>query len=496
MELSPARDSFDDDPDDDDDEESASPAPQPPAFGSRGLLAGCISVLAVLIGFFALTLPLEPPPPAVPFVSARGQRLFRGDEQRRFMGANLWYAVHLGCRGCDRDRLDRELDALKAAGVSSVRINALSEGPDDEPWRVVPTLQPAAGEFVEDIAVGLDYTLQALEARGMDATVTLHNMWPWSGGFAQYVSWTSGEPIPYPPPAEGGDWGVFQAYASRFYDDEEAMDLADAAIEHVVGRTSSLSGEPLARSPAILAWELCNEPRGDSRFASYHAWLQRAAALVKRLDPNHLVAIGSEGTTPFDNVGVDVLRDHALAEIDVMTIHVWPQNWAWYEPLPAEASDASLSSALGKATAYVQAHVAMAAQLNKPLILEEFGLARDGEGFTPQSTDAHRRRFYGEMFAQVLASQLPSAAAEISGVSFWAWAGEGRPREPGRFWRRGDDLVGDPPHERQGWYSVFDEDHEMTELLAATAARINGNASSPFYARPQDARLPWVYAPV
>ena len=60
----------------------------------------------------------------------------------------------------------------------------------------------------------------------------------------------------------------------------------------------------------------------------------------------------------------------------------------------------------------------MAAKLNKPLILEEFGLARDAEGFTPRESDAHRRRFYGEMFAQVLASQLPGAAAEISGVSF------------------------------------------------------------------------------
>jgi hypothetical protein len=26
----------------------------------------------------------------------------------------------------------------------------------------------------------------------MDATVTLHNMWPWSGGLAQYVAWSSG----------------------------------------------------------------------------------------------------------------------------------------------------------------------------------------------------------------------------------------------------------------------------------------------------------------
>ena len=100
-------------------------------------------------------------------------------------------------------------------------------------------------------------------------------------------------------------------FAQRFYEDEEAMRLADAAIAFVVGRTSSLSGEPLRNSPAILAWELCNEPRGDSQHAAYLAWLHRAAALVKRLDPHHLLTIGSEGTTPFADAGVDVLQVRA-----------------------------------------------------------------------------------------------------------------------------------------------------------------------------------------
>lgn len=100
----------------------------------------------------------------------------------------------------------------------------------------------------------------------------------------------------------------------------------------------------------------------------------------------------------------------------------------------------------------------------------------------PQVADVHRRRFYAACFEAVVASQSAGAEeAELSGVSFWAWGGEGRPREPGGFWRRGDDLLGDPPHERQGWYSVYDEDREMRQLVAATAAKINGNASSAFY---------------
>jgi len=210
-----------------------------------------------------------------------------------------------------------------------------------------------------------------------------------------------------------------------------------------------------------------------------------------------------------------VLQDHALSEIDAVTIHVWPQNWDWYQPTPAAASGASLQAAITKATTYVLGHARMAATLGKPLLLEEFGLARDGEGFVPSAkyppsadsfapatfsspltplaaaapaaaTDGRRREFYAALFALVLASHGGGGsggapAAEISGVSFWAWAGEGRPSTPGGYWQRGDALLGDPPHERQGWYSVYDDDREMSELIARTAARIHANASA-FYA--------------
>ena len=53
---------------------------------------------------------------------------------------------------------------------------------------------------------------------------------------------------------------------------------------------------------------------------------------------------------------------------------------------------------------------------------------------------------------------------------WWAWAGEGRARQPGDHWAPGDDLLGDPPHEPQGWYSVFDADAQAGAAIASAAA--------------------------
>ena len=52
----------------------------------------------------------------------------------------------------------------------------------------------------------------------------------------------------------------------------------------------------------------------------------------------------------------------------------------------------------------------------------------------------------------------------------WAWGGEGRPRKAGGYWRPGDDMIGDPPHEAQGWYSIFDSDVSTLKLLAELSA--------------------------
>jgi mannan endo-1,4-beta-mannosidase len=199
---------------------------------------------------------------------------------------------------------------------------------------------------------------------------------------------------------------------------------------------------------------LANEPR---RYPS--AWVDDTAAFIKSLDPNHLVTVGIEGSVP--GAGQSFSETHDGPDVDYATIHIWPQNWGWFNPTRPEGYEDAESTAL----TYFEDHVAAAEELGIPIVLEEFGLARDdeplGDIYDPQSPTTYRDRFYETMFDAVYASA--SSGGAIAGDNFWAWGGQAR---PGSAW------TGDPPHETPGWYSVYDTDESTLAIIAGHAAEM------------------------
>ncbi len=395
------------------------------------------------------------------FIIVKNSRLLLDGQPYHFTGANFWQGMNLASPGPggDRPRLLRELDRMQALGITNLRIMAASEGPDSEPWRMTPALQTAPGEYNDDLLDGLDFLLFEMEKRKLHAVLCLNNMWPWSGGMAQYVSWATGEPIPYPPPAEGGKWLKFIRFSSRFFKNETAMEASFQHIRFIVNRRNRYSGKLYRDDPTIMAWQLANEPRSLTSQKAYRRWISRAAALIKDLDPNHLVSIGSEGNAfvPFSR---KFRREHRCPDIDYATMHLWAQNWGWYDPAKP---DADFEKSLRKARRYIRRHVRTARKLGMPVVLEEFGLARDGGSYDPTAPTTRRDRYFREIFTQL--HELAEAGEPVAGVNFWAWSGEGRPREPGCIWGAGDEFTGDPPFERQGWYSVYETDTSTLEII-------------------------------
>jgi len=77
----------------------------------------------------------------------------------------------------------------------------------------------------------------------------------------------------------------------------------------------------------VLMWELMNEPscgpeNGSQVCCDYmYRWAQDVSALIKQLDPRHLVSIGTtlRGWTAAEQANYE--RMHALPTVDVVSIH-------------------------------------------------------------------------------------------------------------------------------------------------------------------------------
>ena len=131
-----------------------------------------------------------------------GTQFFENTTALYFVGANYWEGANLGSvgPGGNRSRLLHDLDIIAQAGVKHLRILGSSEGPNNEPWRIVPSLQPCPGVYDADVLDGLDFFVAEIGKRGMRATMVLGDEWPWSGGHVQLVSWADQGCV---PPEEG-----------------------------------------------------------------------------------------------------------------------------------------------------------------------------------------------------------------------------------------------------------------------------------------------------
>lgn len=407
------------------------------------------------------------------FVQVDGIQFTIDGEPYYFMGTNFWYGQNLGStkESGDRQRLIRELDHLQQLGVKNLRVLASSEGPDDEPYRIVPAMQTAPGKYNKAILEGLDFLLDEMKKRDMHAVMVLNNMWPWSAGMAQYLVWAGeADSIPYPPPHPNGSWTTYQVFTSKFYESEKAKQLFRDHISFIVNRKNSVNGITYKDDPTIMSWQLGNEPRGIYKTKVFNEWIHETAKYIKSLDPHHLVSTGCEGATSSQFFsGTNPNKNHSSEYIDYVTAHVWVQNWQWYDP---ENHENTFEEAKKKAANYVQDHIWVAEALGKPLVFEEFGIARDKASYDPASTTKVRDAYYEHIFK--LVHENAQSGGPLVGVNFWAWGGEARPKLPyGSMWDPGDPIIGDPPHERQGWYSVYNKDESTLKVIEEYADKLN-----------------------
>lgn len=379
-----------------------------------------------------------------PYVTVNNGNFYLGDSVYRYIGTNFWYGTILASegRGGNRDRLARELDSLKSLGITNLRILVGGEGEEGLASHISPTLQTAPGVYNDTLLQGLDYLLDQLEKRDMKAVLYLNNAWEWSGGYTSFLEWAGEGDTPLPAVES---YGEYCDHAAKFLRSDSAKALFADHVAKIVPR--------YADSPALLSWQICNEPRPYGRTPEQKKlmaeWLLSTARQIKALDANHLVSTGSEGSVGCE-MDLDLWAEiHAAPEIDYATIHIWPTNWGWVRR--EEATD-SVGRAIAMTDDYITEHVARMKPLRKPVVLEEFGYPRDGQSILPESATLARDEYYRHII-----TRFRDGSSGLSGLNFWAWGGEGIP---------GKTYTGDPAHEPQGLFSVFATDSTTISVIS------------------------------
>ncbi len=250
------------------------------------------------------------------------------------MGTNTYYLAYV-----EDATLNAALDLAAGFGMNVVRTWAFLDaaeapGPgqvcfqywDDEAQ--APRINDG-----ENGLVRLDRVIARAADRGLRLILTLTNNWKDFGGMPQYVQW----------------FGMEEKDKNHFYTDRRCRDAYQEYVRRIVTRRNSITGKLYSEEPAILAWELANEPRCEGFLGAGKLldWVDEMSRFVRTLDTNHLIAAGEEGPL------CEKLLD--IETIDFGTLHLYADS-------KEEGSD------------FIRKHLGAAERFDKPVLLEEYGI--------------------------------------------------------------------------------------------------------------------------
>lgn len=348
-----------------------------------------------------------------------------------YVGTNLWYAGRLASSEAGLARLRAELDTLCSIGIDNLRVLAVE------------------GEDLDALGLALD----EMAARKMYAVLYLNNAWEWSHGYRNYLE-MAGEG-PQPLPQEDGYNAYIKAMA-EFSMNKQAISLNHQYIRKIVGR--------FRNHPAIFSWQLCNEPRcftsDSTHMDAFVDYIHSTAALIKSIDHDHMVSTGSEGIIGCEINEELCRRINDCADIDYITVHIWPFNWSW---IGRERVVEDLENAIAETDAYIDDHIRLSDELGKPFVIEEFGYPRDGLLFAKDTPVTARDSYYAHVFERL--AQSAQQGGMLVGCNFWGWGGMARQNPDSIWWQEGDDFCGDPGQEQQGLNSVYLSDCSTVEII-------------------------------
>ena len=330
------------------------------------------------------------------FAYAQGTRFMLDGSPFYYAGTNCYYLTFKSQEAVDNVFKDAEAMGLKVirvwgnldVGVKTGTTDSEgkpvftnnNDGPGEKDGIYFQYFDKALGKpvtnFGEDGIKKLDYALYQAEKHGIKL---LTNYWDAFGGMGQYVKWAE-------------ELGITGLKKDDFYTNETLKGWYKDYVNGLLNHTNPYTNRKLKDEPSVFAWELSNEPRCNTdsqcKVNILYNWAKEMSEYVKSIDPNHMVSLGDEGfynkpygyydeyTTSnyafYGAEGVDFEKLMTIDTLDFGTPHLYLDQWGMKHT--GTGQDDLL---------WFKIHGETCAELDKPVILEEFGLTnrtiRDSE---------------------------------------------------------------------------------------------------------------------
>ncbi len=232
------------------------------------------------------------------FITAKGDKLFDGDRELRFISVNVpnlhYLEDYLPFKGTNPWRLPDEfeirdaLTAVKQLGGKVARPYVFSVRREGDTPDIIRHVE-GPGKFNEDAFKTFDKVLQVANEVGIRLIIPFVDNWHWWGGPQEYAAFRG-------------------AKRDEFWTDRQLIEDFKRTIEFVIDRKNTFTGIAYKDDKAILAWETGNELQPP------FSWTREIAAYVKSLDKNHLLVEG---------IVAKELSEEALEDpnLDILSTH-------------------------------------------------------------------------------------------------------------------------------------------------------------------------------
>ena len=319
----------------------------------------------ILIFFFT---PCEYP--QEDFISTANTKFYLGNSEFYFMGFGVYYLQWMAADSSTRYIVDNVFKVAKQFGIKVIRTWGFNSNSDSTKHS---TIRYEPYKFKEDGLKALDYVIYKAKQYEVNLVLTLENNFNDFGGISQYIDWANNLLTPK----------TGKVYEHNdFFTDDSIKNWYKYYVNTILNRRNIYTAMRYKDEPIIFSFELINEAANTGFDVNIvTGWYKEMADYFKSIDSNHLLATGE--------IGYDIHRDYysdwdffynssqflfngfkgtsfvgntSLKKIDYSSFHLYPDSWE-FEPLAGNT--------------WINDHVDITDNFNKPALLGEFGLVNE-----------------------------------------------------------------------------------------------------------------------